>query len=141
MISYLDASVVVPLIVAQPQTPMARKLAGSIGTSGAISSFVRGEISSAIARLVRMDECDEADGRLALTRLDAWCGHDVRMLESNDGDIRIAETFVRRFDLGLRLPDAIHLALVHRCDAELITFDTRLGNAARLIGIRTRSVS
>ena len=43
--------------------------------------------------------------------------------------------YVRRFDLALRAPDALHLAIARRLDATLVTLDRRLAAAAGELGI------
>ena len=50
-------------------------------------------------------------------------------------DARLAYIYVRRFDLGLRAPDALHLAIARRLDATLVTLDRRLAAAAGELGI------
>jgi uncharacterized protein len=51
-------------------------------------------------------------------------------------DARLACVYARRFDLGLRAPDAaLHLAIARRLDATLATLDRRLATAARELGI------
>jgi predicted nucleic acid-binding protein len=50
-------------------------------------------------------------------------------------DARLAYIYARRFDLGLRAPDALHLAIARRLDATLVTLDRRLVAAAREVGI------
>ena len=50
-------------------------------------------------------------------------------------DVRLAYSYVRRFGLALRAPDALHLAITHRLNATLVTLDRRLERAARELGI------
>jgi predicted nucleic acid-binding protein len=50
-------------------------------------------------------------------------------------DARLAYIYVRRFDLGLRAPDALHLAIARRLDATLVTLDRRLATAARELSV------
>ena len=50
-------------------------------------------------------------------------------------DARLAYVYTRRFDLGLRAPDALHLAITRRLDATLVTLDRRLATAAGELGI------
>jgi hypothetical protein len=50
-------------------------------------------------------------------------------------DARLAYIYVRRFDLRLRAPDALHLAIARRLDVPLVTLDRRLAAAARELGI------
>jgi predicted nucleic acid-binding protein len=50
-------------------------------------------------------------------------------------DARLVYVYVRRFDLGLRAPDALHLAITRRLDATLVTLDRRLAAAANQLGV------
>jgi hypothetical protein len=50
-------------------------------------------------------------------------------------DVRLAVTYVRRFELALRAPDALHLAIARRLDATIVTLDRRLSAAAVELGI------
>jgi hypothetical protein len=45
-------------------------------------------------------------------------------------DCRLANIFVRRFDLRLRVPDALHAAICRRLGMRLVTLDRRLAAAA-----------
>ena len=40
-----------------------------------------------------------------------------------------------RLDLGLRTPDALHIAVAHRIRAPLATFDAKLIRDARKLGL------
>ncbi|HEX3411129.1 MAG TPA: PIN domain-containing protein [Stellaceae bacterium] len=48
---------------------------------------------------------------------------------------RLAYIYARRLDLGLRAPDALHLAIARRLDATLVTRDRCLATAAGEMGI------
>jgi uncharacterized protein len=50
-------------------------------------------------------------------------------------DCRLANTYVRRFELRLRVPDALHAAICRSLDLQLVTLDRRLAAAARELGI------
>jgi len=50
-------------------------------------------------------------------------------------DIARAATFLRRLDLILRTPDAIHIAIAERIGATLVTFDRQMAAAARALGM------
>ena len=54
---------------------------------------------------------------------------------ANADDIAAANTLVRRRDLTLRGPDALHIALAQRLNATLLTFDKNMAAAARDIGL------
>ena len=51
------------------------------------------------------------------------------------GDIKTAEAFLRRLDLGLRTADALNIAIAQRMRAALITFDERMASSARVLGL------
>lgn len=55
--------------------------------------------------------------------------------------IRLANIFVRRFDLMLRAPDALHAAICRRGDLLLVTLDHRLAAATGELGIQTELLS
>jgi hypothetical protein len=50
-----------------------------------------------------------------------------------------ARIYARHFDLGLRAPDALHLAIARRLDATLVTRDRGLATAAPRNGHSRRS--
>ncbi len=43
--------------------------------------------------------------------------------------------FIRRFDLALRTPDALHIAAAGRLSAKLATFDVKMAAAATALGL------
>jgi uncharacterized protein len=54
----------------------------------------------------------------------------TRHAEIHAVDVRLAAAYVRRFDLALRAPDALHLAIARRLDIALVTLDRRMMAAA-----------
>ena len=57
------------------------------------------------------------------------------------GDVGVAALYVRRFDLMLRMPDALHIALCRRDQHVLVTLDRRMAEAARAIGVEVMPLS
>jgi len=55
-------------------------------------------------------------------------------------DVAEASSVLRRFDLVIRTPDALHLAMARRVGAELVTFDERMADAARMLGLAVTSI-
>ncbi len=55
-------------------------------------------------------------------------------LEPND--IRIAQFFLRRIDLNLRAPDALHIAAAMSLDSKLLTFDDKMAACAEALGCK-----
>ena len=101
-----------------------------------VSEFAAAEVASALSRLTRMGalERDVADGHLG--DFDAWRAAFTIDLDIQSSDIRLAHIFVRRFDLGLRAPDALHLAICRRAGHKLLTLDRHLAAAAKALGVR-----
>ncbi len=51
------------------------------------------------------------------------------------GDVLAAEGFLRRLDLTLLAPDALHIAMCQRIGATLATFDEKMAASARMLGV------
>ena len=70
-----------------------------------------------------------------LAAFDEWVTEAAVVLPIESADVRRAGTLVRRFDLKLLTPDAIHLAICERYRSSLVTLDNRLTAAADVLGI------
>lgn len=130
---YLDASVLVPLFVEEPGTARARALIE--GNVLLIGDFAAGEFSAAISRRTRTDEIPAADAAAIFAALDSWSSRAATRIELVGQDGPAAMELVRRFDLGLRTPDALHIAIARRIGAALATFDVRMAMAAQSLGV------
>ena len=135
MITYVDASVLLPTLIAEPITEAVYDFLGADGLELLISDFAAAEVASALWRLVRMAELTGADASERLADFEVWRAAMSAPVDIAASDARLAYTYVRRFDLGLRAPDALHLAIARRIDATLVTLDRRLVAAARDLGI------
>ncbi len=130
MIAYLDASVLVSFIVGDSETLRAQRYISGL-TSAIVSDFGRAEFASAIARRVRMGEHSPDDGKRFLQILDNWIETEIEVANVQSDDIRRADAYLRRLDLNLRTPDAIHIAIAMRFDVPLATLDERMAGCAR----------
>jgi hypothetical protein len=133
---YLDASAIVPTLVNEPSSAAIRQF-----LKGATDQFIVGglaaiEVSSAISRLVRMNLSPADDGEALLADFDQWRSVHSMPDDPSIADLRLADQFVRRFELALRAPDAVHLAVCRRGDHTLVTLDKRLAAAAEALGVR-----
>jgi uncharacterized protein len=133
---YLDASVLIPLFTLDPFNEKADRALDVIDDVVAVSEFARTEFSSVIAARVRMRDLRPDDARSAYTNFDDWCAQHTEHVEITNADIEVATVFVRRLDISLRAPDALHLAVSRRIGAGLLTFDRAMASAARALGIR-----
>jgi len=97
-------------------------------------------VSSALSRLVRTGLLDPQEAADRLADFDAWRAAASEDIELQASDARLANIYVRRFNLMLRAPDAIHAAICRRTGSSLVTLDKRLAIAARELGIQVQSV-
>lgn len=133
--AYLDASVVVPAFLSEPDSSRVNAWLRQSRDSLLVSDLASAEVSSAISIALRMDRIDRNEADEILSSYDLWRASLTKLPETSPEDVREAETFIRRFDLKLRTPDAIHAATAHRIGATLITLDRRLLAAADALGI------
>lgn len=135
MTCYLDPSVVLPTLVKEPASAAVDAFMSPPKQELLVSDFAAAEVASALSRLVRMGQLQASEGTACLADFDVWRAAMTTEAEIHGADMRLAGAYVRRFDLALRTPDALHLAIARRLDATLVTLDRRLANAARELGI------
>lgn len=138
MSAYLDASVVLPAIKEERASDSVDRFLTDWQGRIFISEFAAAEVASALSRLARTRHLNAAEGAEFLAEFDAFR---VRMSSPCDfhaADVRLANAYVRRFDLMLKAPDALHAAICHRMDLTLVTLDRRLAEAAGRLGLSVR---
>lgn len=98
------------------------------------SDFCWGEVQSALGNRVRSGEftAEYAHGLIAEFKAYAVRWTFVRVTSA---DIDDATHMVADFSLGLRLPDAIHIAVAQRLGLTLVSTDIRQVRAAATLGI------
>jgi uncharacterized protein len=127
---YLDASVIVATLVSEATSEVTRQFLFQATEPMLVSSYTDAEVASALSRLVRMKKLTLDAARLTLTYFDDWRSAETMMIEVDDFDIVNAGDLVRQFELKLRTPDALHLAICLRIGAQLVTHDGGLAEAA-----------
>jgi predicted nucleic acid-binding protein len=101
-----------------------------------VSDFAAAEFASAFARRVREKLLTVDEARAAFSTFDVWTARETAREQITAADIASAAAFIRRLDLALRTPEAIHIAAAHRIDAMLLTFDKQMAASARALGVR-----
>jgi predicted nucleic acid-binding protein len=139
--AYLDTSVLLPTLVEEPASAAVDAYMLSGGQGLLVSDFAAAEVASALSRLVRTRLLDASDAAQRLADFDVWRASTTEPADFHAADMRLAYAFVRRFELMLRAPDAVHLAIARRLDAPLVTLDRRLAAAARELGIAVEELS
>jgi uncharacterized protein len=101
-----------------------------------ISDFAAAEFASALGRRMRVGEqLTAAEARTTFATFDAWVARAAQRVEAAPADMLTAEAFLRRPDLTLRTPDALNIAIARRMDATLASFDDRMADCARALGL------
>ncbi len=131
---YLDASLLVALLTPEALSGRAEDFIGLRSGPLAVSDLASAEFASAIARRVRTRETTLAEARTDLSDFDLWVTRSAQRVEIAATDVALATTFLRRLDLPLRTPDAIHIAIAQRLGATLVTFDRRMAASAGALG-------
>ena len=132
---YLDANILVALLTVEPLSERADDFIQSNVERLIVSDFAAAEFASAIARRVRTRETTVEDARHDLADFDVWTARLTERTELNAGDVAAATAYMRRLDLTLLTPDALHIAIARRLDATLVTFDRGMAAAARTLGV------
>ncbi len=132
---YLDASALVPTLVKEGSSENVTTFLLAFSDDLAVSDFAAMEVSSALSRLVRTRFLSGETADELLRGFDSWRVAWAERIEIGAADFALADLIVRRFDLGLRAPDALHLAVCRRADHTLVTLDFRLVAAAAELGV------
>ncbi len=132
---YLDANILVGLLTVEPLSERADDFIQSNAERLIVSDFAAAEFASAIARRVRTRETTVEDARKDLADFDVWTARLTERTELTTGDVAAATAYMRRLDLTLLTPDALHIAIAGRLDATLVTFDRAMAAAARALGM------
>jgi uncharacterized protein len=136
--AYLDASVLVTRTVTEPSSEAVDIFLKSYDEAVGVSDFAAAEVASAISRMVRTRLIAAETAEERLVDFDTWRSIRTDVIDLDPSDARLANTYVRRFDLMLRAPDALHAAICRRLDLTLVTLDRRFAKAARVLGVDVR---
>jgi predicted nucleic acid-binding protein len=104
-----------------------------------VSDFAAAEFTSAVARLVGMRILTGAEARAIFDDFEIWRLREADRPGILASDVATAASFIRRLDLTLRTADAINIAMAERIGATLATFDIKMGESARAIGVPVAS--
>jgi len=97
-----------------------------------VSDFAAAEFASVVARVNRINE---VAARAIFAGFDTCRARFADEEDAVSADIQAATAIIRRLELNLRAPDAINLAIALRLDASVATFDRRMAESARTLGI------
>ena len=136
---YLDASVLTALVVYEEATKRVETAFLSSESEFIVSDFTAAEVASAISRRVRTGLSRAEEGERYLEALDGWVETNATPFVTRSEDVAEAAKLVRRFDLQVKTPDALHLAMTRRARATLWTLDRGMVRVAETLGLSVAS--
>ena len=80
-------------------------------------------------------DLDLDQARAGFADFDTWTAQAGQRVATLPAGVRWAETILRRLDLNLRVPDALHLAIAPRSGVSLATFDKNMAHNAGVLGV------
>lgn len=134
---YLDTSFIAPLVLnedvsAEVEAFVTKQPPGSL----AVSHWTRMEFASLVAREVRMKNFSTQNAELVLSEFEALVEQSCQVWLPSAADYDLARTFVVKFESGLRVSDALHLAIAKNHGAtKVLTLDAGLLKAAKLLQV------
>ena len=131
---YLDASVLLSLLIADAHTASASAWYSGLRATVVVSDFANLEVSAVALRHLRVGRLTQRQVDGALLDFDALRDGCER-LTHDAADFQLAERLVRDISTKLAVADALHLARAKNAGAALATFDERLAQAARAQGL------
>jgi len=82
-----------------------------------------------------MGELTASEAQATFADFDRWSDSSAQRFVVLPVDMQVARGFIRTFLFNLRTPDALHIAIAQRLGAELATFDERMAECARAVGL------
>jgi len=137
---YFDASVIVSFVINDALSSRVEAYITREKPTAVVSDFAAAEVASALNLRVRAGTIAPDSARAALGQMDLWRAQAAAACLLTSTDILVADAFLRRLDLPLRAPDAIHLAIAQRLDVEIATGDLRMKDCASRLGIKLAAI-
>lgn len=129
-----DANVLISAFRADDATPQCRALLAN-RHDWLVSDWALAEFAAVMGRDVRAGGIDEGGARKGFAGLDVWVGAEATIVHVTTDDVAAAARRLRRLDLNLRAPDALHVCIALRLGAALATADKKMIRAARQLGL------
>jgi predicted nucleic acid-binding protein len=138
---YFDTSFLIPLVIEEPTSAQINRfMQGRAGDALAASHWTRVEISSALARAVRMRLLDYDAAQAADNKLDEVLSKSFTLVLPDLEDFRLCKRYLSQYQSGLRAGDALHLAIATNHGATAFySLDEKLSEAGRRLGLRVNA--
>lgn len=138
---YLDTSLLVTVVVSESETEQARQwLAAAPVGHPVVSPWVLTEFASALSVRQRSLSLDSAGRQQAEAALVTLLADVLTVVPLPTSAFTRSQAMCARHELGLRAPDALHLACAEALDAVLCTRDAVQARAGASFGISTQII-
>jgi uncharacterized protein len=135
MLVYLDTSALVSMFLTDAHTAAMDQWIEQNTHPLYVSQLGSVEFASALSIRLRRHDLTHADASKHLANYDHWLGNTAQTVQLMPTDFDHGEKLVRRFELKLRGPDALQVAVCKRLGATMVTFDAALSNAMTVLGL------
>lgn len=133
---YVDTSVVVSIVVPEPQSPTAMAWFARAETSLTSSWWLLPEAHSAISLKRRLKHISDAQEAMARRELEHFIKNAVRLIPASIDVFKLAARLTSQHHQNLRAGDALHVASAKISGAKsLATFDTVMARTVEMNGI------
>lgn len=132
---YVDANILISALSLDALSSRAEASLRGLGERVIVSDFAGAEFASVIAKRVRMRDLSLNEGKQALAAFDDWVAGRAEPAETTPQDIAACAGYLRRLDLPLRTPEALHIALTSRLGATLLSLDKQMLASAKKLGV------
>ncbi len=140
---YFDTSFLTPLFLEEPTSDSVERFIASLPVAElSTSHWTRVELSSLLAREVRMGGLSESEARDADVAFENAIGESFQMLTPTPDDFDRAKILLASPGTGLRAADAMHLAMASRREIDVIySLDRGLLKAGALLNVTASAAS
>jgi uncharacterized protein len=134
---YFDTSFLAPLVRGEESSSrVARFMAGLPAGELAISRWTQLELASLLARDVRMRAIRGEQALAAEALFEEVVGESFIVLLPDAEDYDLARRYLQRYGTGLRVGDALHLAIAANYRVEAVySLDQTMVEAGRVLGL------
>lgn len=139
---YFDTSALLPYYRNEPHSQVVQNFLDSLSTPVVISHLTEVEFASALSRLVRMDELDDAQaGRIDQAFFEDRKAGLFRRVSFTTAHFNRAIQWLSLRNTPLRTLDTLHLAISHHGNLKIVTCDEVLSQSAGKLGAACRYLS
>ena len=134
---YLDTCVILPYYRQERHSQLVQEFLSSLSTPVTISHLTDVEFASALSRLVRMNELNEAQaGRIEQAFIDDCKAGLFKHISLTASHFKQAVNWLSLRNTSLRTLDTVHLAVSDQSGSTIVTCDRILAQAAEKVGAK-----